>query len=304
MPPTALPPPRPAVTRIKESLPRAEWDTAFASYFAAARGYDLRHLDDAHAVLTTLDLGAEEADRCLAAAATELRAAGTDAKGTLGEAHFSYVLERRRRILLTDAGWKSAPFQVSKGIDLVGVLLPELIVCHIEVKSWDASTDGKVRAAFRAMTHDKKETIHRKGGSFTRIEPAQLGLARLKPLYERSSSTGHRATVAMRLMEILDGVNRPDWADKLVLDDDRIEDELPDLLLRIGGVVTEFTGSFPDNVEGPVDATPDDPCELILVSVEGLKERLVRLTALERQLQESKAVELKARRRARAKTRA
>lgn len=269
----------------------AEWHGPFLEYYSKARGYDEQSLVDAHDVLTHLLLGVEVRDRCIARMASNLKRAGTDAKGTLGEAHFSFVLERRRRILLTDAGWKDTPFQVSKGVDLVGVLLPELIVCHIEVKTWGATTDADVRAAFKAMTHERTTTTG--SGKRVRIEPAQLGLGRLRPRYEDSASTGHRAAVTTRLLEILHGAGVPDWLNLDELDRERISQDLPDKLLRIGAVVADFPHPFPDRVDGPIDATSDDPCELMLLGVDELDKRLVELAAYEDSLQDSKSARLK-----------
>jgi hypothetical protein len=56
-------------------------------------------------------------------------------KGNLGEAHVSYYLENKKNIILTHAGWKTNPFTIVQGTDLVGVCLDKLIIIYVEIKT-------------------------------------------------------------------------------------------------------------------------------------------------------------------------
>lgn len=255
------------VTREFAELPTSEWKSHFLQYYADERGYATDVLEAAQAVLESLALDVDRQRAWMDQARMSFDRTGTDGKGTLGEAHLSYVLEHKRQIILTDAGWKTTPFQVSKGIDLVGVRLPDFTVCHVEVKTWKATTDGEARAAFKAMTED------------------QLLLTRLKPLFTLTPNAGHHQAVLAEFLRRLEAQPLPHCINLEEVNLDRLQGALGDRLLRIGGVVADFRGrAFPPDIPGPVDACAEWPCELLMLSVQGLDDALARLTGLEESL--------------------
>jgi hypothetical protein len=251
------------LTCTLHSLATAEWEIDFINYYAESRKYEKEVLRAAREVLNTTSMSYEKRKKWLEGAKAAFRGTGKDGKGTLGEAHFSYLMERKKSIFLTQATWKQDPFQVSKGIDLVGVLVPDMIVCHIEVKAWAARKESDIRSAFKELTEN------------------QLPLSRLQALLQGAPNPGHhKVVIAEFLRRIREGVIHVEGAAL-----SRLPENLADRLLRIGGVVAEHAGGFPGKISGPSDTNADWPCELILLSVEDLTDKLVRLTGIEQELQ-------------------
>lgn len=113
-----------------------EWEQEFWPYYQRERQLLLNAAEKTLSDLVGEPAARAEAQRAIAA---ELKTLGTDPIGPLGEAHVSYLLEEKvdeaDRLLLTRAGWKDDPFDVVKGIDLIGVRLSDGQIFYIEVKA-------------------------------------------------------------------------------------------------------------------------------------------------------------------------
>lgn len=244
-----------------------QWRREFLPYFLDER----RATHEArNAVLDLLEFDAAERDRLLARGKKEVERAGTDATGTLGEAHLSFVLERQRQVYLTKACWKEHPLEVTKGIDLVGVRLEDGLVTFAEVKTWPSiKSPSALKGALAAVVTD-------------------LDLSRCDDRFHSSSDSAAYLHIAVVLKQRLRAGSLPDSVrEKLAVHGKPFPRQ--DCYHRLGTVIAD-TSHPPNDVEQWPNHRDHHPWELLLLNVEGLAQRINELAGAE---EEWKRQELK-----------
>lgn len=247
----------------RESLLETEWRSAFLNYYREARQYDVQALEDALFTMDGLGLGDSTKAQMFERAREALKLTHTSGKGTLGEAHFSYYLEQRVNTILTTAEWKRHPFDITQGIDLVGVRLPEMLVCHVEVKTY-----ADVAAGFRDAVD-------------------QLRIDTMIEHFLEIPNSGHHTTIAVTLLKLIREGMLPTTFESGKIQDACRQGALGKRLHRIAAVVGDGQATIPVSIALPPDANAEYTFDLVLLCVEGLPERLVELTGIEVAMAES-----------------
>jgi hypothetical protein len=229
----------PSETRV---VSLEEWKRDYLPYFLTSRK---RTLEAAAAVISAFELDPARARALATRAEALLDFLGRDAVGAIGEAHFSYILERHLNVLLTRAGWKDDPFSISRGIDLVGVSLDRMVVVYTEVKT------AKAHTARRYVMPQLRE---------------QLSKDRLDRLFSADGGAGALRTVeAVFLVKL-----RNDGGS--TTRGQRIQTDRYD---RIGGlVVGDLRHWTPLSDACPCDLTEKRLCVILGLEVQGLADRI------------------------------
>lgn len=244
-------------------LREAEWRASFLVYYREARDYDAQALEDALFTMDGLGLGDDVKKQTVEAARQEFESTGTTGKGALGEAHFAYHLECRCSTILTTAEWKRHPFDITQGIDLVGLKFPEMLICHVEVKTY-----ADIAAGFREAVK-------------------QLDLDTMLNHFLQIPNAGRHTTVAVTLLTMIRNKTLPATFDASKIADACAKGALGKRLHRIAGVVADELAKMPGSVTLPTDASTEDSFDLVLLSVEKLPERIVELTGIETAMEDS-----------------
>lgn len=230
-----------SITQI-ELLSDKEWHDSFIEYFLTERRFNKENIN---LTISTLSCN-NELRKKLENRVEETISRDFDAIGVLGEAHMSYLLEKKMNVYLTMAGWKDHPFEVTKGTDLVGVCLDEMIVALVQVKT-------RRGGSTRQSTIDKlKADI-----SLTKLD------SRFKSIYGSSSYV----TISSIFKTLV--------AEGKVIPEYPINQIQNDIFLRIGAVLTgniNFWGNIDD--ADPGDSSQSRPIQLILYEIEGLPSKL------------------------------
>lgn len=232
-----------------EQLSDKEWNESFIPYYLTERKF---FEADVELVISTLT-NDDSLRKKLEGIAKKYIECDRDAIGTLGEAHLSYLLEKRRNIILTKAGWKDTPFDVVKGTDLVGVCLDDLLIVLVQAKTRkdDSLRDFTVR--------DLKKDI---------------SLAKLEPRFQKNFGSSSYTTVVSTFKRIVRSRKKVSTYGTV-----RIKN---DVYLRVGAILTgnaRFWGHIGD--ADPGDSSHKRPCQLILYEIEDLPSKLERVTAIE-----------------------
>lgn len=232
----------------------AEWTERFVSYYFKEIGIRDEEIREAISVLTD----DEELAATLLKDARDTLNEGRGMIGTIGEAHLSYLMEENMNIILTKAGWKDNPLDVTMGIDLIGVCLDELVIVFAEAKTRRENT-----ARDLTILELKKDL------SLTRIDPK---------FNKRSGSASYAAVVAKFKQRI---------REKKIVPKDGVKRVKGGLYLRIGAVIAKDDKYWGDiNDADPGDSQSSRPCQLILYIIEDLPLKLERIIALVTQVNE------------------
>ncbi len=232
-----------------EFMKNKEWNDSFIQYYLSERKFDWKDVELAISTLTN-DISLRTKLEEIAKKQLE---GDRGSIGTLGEAHLSYMLEKKRNIILTKAGWKDSPFDVVKGTDLVGVCLQDLLIVLVQVKT-------RPKDSARPFTiRDLKNDI-----SLKKLEPSFL---------KRFGSSSYATVVST--FERLNRLHRSPPSNGV----SKIRD---DVYMRLGVILTgnaEFWGNIDD--ADPGDSSSTRPCQLILYVIEDLSSKLGQITAFE-----------------------
>jgi hypothetical protein len=163
------------------------------------------------------------------------------------------MLERRRNIVLTKAGWKDTPFDVTKGTDLVGICLEDLLIVLVQVKTRPNDTARSV--TLRNLKND-------------------ISLTKLEPRFQKQfGSSSYHTVVATFKKLIMAGKPVPPH---------NIASINQEVFLRLGAVLTGNV-KFWRNIDDadPGDSSPSRPCQLILFEIDALSSKIGLVTAFE-----------------------
>ena len=231
---------------INAKLDKTKWKKEFVPYYLQARPFSdvsIRH------AISALSVDNSEIDSIFEKAKLLLN---RDSKGSLGEAHLSFLLETEGDIVLTKAGWKTHPFEVVKGVDLIGVCLTNHQIVFVEVKTRPSDS-------WKDKTLDDLKD--------------QLSLGRLKTKFQIEASESSYITVVALFKNIVRERN-------IELGESYSVEQ--DVFLRIGSVVTGNKVYWKEiNNALPEDCDPTKPCLLILYHVEDLALKLVELAQVD-----------------------
>ena len=250
---------RHALPTQRDNISAQAWKEEFWPYYQREREL---LFDAAAKTLDELFDDPSERAESLRTVAVELKALGNDALGPLGEAHVSYLVEERwkdgERLLLVKAAWKSNPFEVTKGIDLIGVRLNDGQVHYLEVKARREVADFIVQKTLADLKSDLSlERIEKRAGlsigtaAYEYIQTALLKLLRHNPARYTAD------------IEVKDPRNHG--------------------FSRLGAIVAG-AGDWESKVSHacPCDATTLHPCALLLLFVEEFEKQIVLLVAADR----------------------
>lgn len=243
-----------AISHSVRPLAMDEQHSKLYAYFARSRG----HLSSAaRRAIQAIRASNRDTARLLALARTVLDVKGDDAVGALGEAHASYMLEQDSAIVLVHAGWKDHPFEIVKGIDLVGVDTRTWTIQYVEVKTSQSDASG-----IRDFTL---------GGL-----RQQLKLPRFEKQFRLKGGVGAPLSVAYALQRNAQGL-KPSLRDLSI-----VTLLGQDTFQRVGVVVVGALNPWnPLTAACPCDSRAKRPCRLALLVVDQLPDSLRHLAALE-----------------------
>ncbi len=229
----------------------AEWTTGFLIYYAQERDLVKAALES---TLEALNVPPSQRPPIWEQAKAELKGRGNDPVGVLGEAHLSYHLEVRKSIRLTRAGWKSDPFNVAKGIDLVGVDTKQWRVCLTESKASELNTSSSKSSVLSKLRNQLR--LERTEAKFLRDSGEDTLKAAVAAILKHLRKSGVPA-------ESMPRVDTTSYH-------------------RIGGVIVSQETPWNPIVNAcPCDVQPHRSCELVLLVVEDLPAKLVAITLTE-----------------------
>lgn len=247
-----------ALPTQSNKLSARAWKEQFWPYYQRERGL---LLDAAVKTIDELfDDPAERADT-LRTVAEELKTLGNDTLGPLGEAHVSYLVEERwkesERLLLVKAAWKLNPFDVTKGIDLIGVRLHDGQIYYVEVKARREVADFLMRKTLEELGKDLK---------LERIEKrARLSIGTAAYEYIQTSLLRLLRESPARFTKEID-----------------VKDPRSHGFSRLGAIVSGSEAWESRVTQAcPCDASTQHPCALLLLFVEQFEQQVVLLLAAE-----------------------
>ena len=235
-----------------------EWRESFVKYYFEELDINEIEVNDAISVLTD----DENARVKLVTNVSEILNRNKAMVGTIGEAHLSYLLEKRMNIVLTKAGWKSTPLDVTKGVDLVGVGLDDFVIVFAEAKT---SRTG----AFKDKTMEELRD--------------DLSLSRTEKKFKRRIGLESYSFIVATFKRVVLKKGLTSTAGFTNID--------KDFYLRIGSILTKSAKIWGENIDNadPGDSNDKRPCKLVLYVINDLSSKFAEISALLTKINEERA---------------
>ena len=165
-------------------------------------------------------------------------------------------MEKKSGIILTRAGWKNSPFNISQGVDLVGGNISDLSnvsIIYVEVKT-------RRNSSYRYQTLKALKN--------------QLTLSRIEEKFNLSTGDYSYIGIASRLRKHIRENNIISQSNVNIRED---------YFDRLGAVVAEESSSWKSIITRahPLDCSPNRPCYLLLLVLDELESRFKELYAIE-----------------------